>query len=148
MAMIIRDMFRDNINRIIGGVVKVGEKTDAVLAQELEEYVVTRELRKHFAKFFGAYADAFNEPTDNIGVWISGFFGSGKSHFLKMLSFILSNVEFGGKKAVDVFRSKWEDPASFMDMDRASKAPTDAILFNIDVEGFTNKDRRIRPIPR
>ena len=32
MAMIIRDMFRDNINRIIGGVVKVGEKTDAVLA--------------------------------------------------------------------------------------------------------------------
>ena len=141
MAMIIRDMFRDNINRIIGGVVKVGEKTDAVLAQELEEYVVTRELRKHFAKFFGAYADAFNEPTDNIGVWISGFFGSGKSHFLKMLSFILSNVEFGGKKAVDVFRSKWEDPASFMDMDRASKAPTDAILFNIDVESFTNKDR-------
>lgn len=141
MAMIIREMFRDNINRSIGGVVKVSEKIDAVLAQELEEYVVTRELRKHFSKFFGTYADAFDEPTDNIGVWISGFFGSGKSHFLKMLSFILSNVNFGDKNAVEVFRKKWDDPASFMDMDRAAKAPTDTILFNIDIEGLSNKNK-------
>ncbi len=141
MAMIIKNMFRDNINRVIGGVVKVSETTDTVRAQELEEYVVTRELRRHFSKFFGAYADAFDEPTDNIGVWISGFFGSGKSHFLKMLSFILSNVNFGDRNAVEVFRKKWDDPASFMDMDRAAKAPTDTILFNIDIEGPSNKNK-------
>lgn len=141
MAMIIRSMFRDDINRKIGGVVKVGETTDSVLAQEMSEYVVTRELRRHFSDFFSAYAEAFDTPTDDIGVWISGFFGSGKSHFLKMLSFILANCEFGGTKAVEVFREKWADAGSFMDVDKSTKAPTDTILFNIDIEGFASKDK-------
>lgn len=143
MAMIIRDMFKDNINRNIGGVVKVGELAESVIAQELGEYVVTRELRRHFSKFFDAYASAFSEPTDDIGVWISGFFGSGKSHFLKMLSFLLANRELNGTRAVDIFRDKWDDPASFMNMDLAAKAPTDTILFNIDVESFSKKDKTI-----
>lgn len=139
----IRNMFKDNINRNIRGVVKVGEQGDDVVAQELGEYVVTRELRKHFSKFFDAYSAAFGEPTDDIGVWISGFFGSGKSHFLKMLSFLLANRELNGSRAVDIFREKWDDPASFMNMDLAAKAPTDTILFNIDVESFTKKDKTI-----
>ena len=89
--MIIRNMFADDINRKINGVVQVEQSAEEIAAQELKEYVITRELKKHFITFFNNYTEAFAEPTNDTGVWISGFFGSGKSHFLKMLSYLLEN---------------------------------------------------------
>ena len=99
--MRIHDMFERDIDRNINGVIKVGQTEEDVIQQELSEYVVTRELRGHFATFYDAYERALDTPTDMIGVWISGFFGSGKSHFLKMLSYLLSNRTAGGKSALD-----------------------------------------------
>ena len=100
--MKIRDMFRDDINRKINGVVQVEQNTEDVIYQELKEYVVTSELKKHFVTFFDAYSDSFEHPTDDVGVWITGFFGSGKSHFLKMLSYLLENKEINGKPTIEV----------------------------------------------
>lgn len=140
--MRIQSMFKDDINRKINGVVQVDQDESAVLIQELNEYVVTRELKRHFITFFNNYIDSFNENTNDIGVWISGFFGSGKSHFLKMLSYILENREVDGVKTVERFREKFaDDPATFMLIDRATKGKTDTILFNIDIEGSINKDK-------
>ena len=140
--MMIRDMFADDINRKINGVIKVDQAADDVIEQELNEYVITRELKKHFITFFNYYGDAFDQPTADMGVWISGFFGSGKSHFLKMLSYLLENKEIKGIRSVERFRKKFEDdPATFMLIDRATKGTTETILFNIDIEGFSNKDK-------
>ena len=140
--MIIRDMFADDINRKINGVIKVDQAADDVIEQELNEYVITKELKKHFITFFNYYGDAFEQPTADMGVWISGFFGSGKSHFLKMLSYLLENKEVKGIRSVERFRKKFEDdPATFMLIDRATKGQTETILFNIDIEGFSNKDK-------
>ena len=140
--MMIRDMFADDINRKINGVIKVDQAADDVIEQELNEYVITRELKKHFITFFNYYGDAFDQPTSDMGVWISGFFGSGKSHFLKMLSYLLENKEVKGIRSVERFRKKFEDdPATFMLIDRATKGTTETILFNIDIEGFSNKDK-------
>ena len=140
--MMIRDMFADDINRKINGVIKVDQAADDVIEQELNEYVITRELKKHFITFFNYYGDAFDQPTADMGVWISGFFGSGKSHFLKMLSYLLENKEVKGIRSVERFRKKFEDdPATFMLIDRAIKGITETILFNIDIEGFSNKDK-------
>mgnify|MGYP000674076627 CR=1 FL=1 len=140
--MMIRDMFADDINRKINGVIKVDQAADDVIEQELNEYVITRELKKHFITFFNYYGDAFDQPTADMGVWISGFFGSGKSHFLKMLSYLLENKEVKGIRSVERFRKKFEDdPATFMLIDRATKGQTETILFNIDIEGFSNKDK-------
>ncbi len=140
--MMIRDMFADDINRKINGVIKVDQAADDVIEQELNEYVITRELKKHFITFFNYYGDAFEQPTADMGVWISGFFGSGKSHFLKMLSYLLENKEVKGIRSVERFRKKFEDdPATFMLIDRATKGTTETILFNIDIEGFSNKDK-------
>ena len=140
--MIIRDMFADDINRKINGVIKVDQAADDVIEQELNEYIITRELKKHFITFFNYYGDAFDQPTADMGVWISGFFGSGKSHFLKMLSYLLENKEVKGIHSVERFRKKFEDdPATFMLIDRATKGKTETILFNIDIEGFSNKDK-------
>ena len=140
--MRIQTMFKDDINRKINGVVQVDQDESAVLVQELNEYVVTRELKKHFITFFNNYNESFQGSTADIGVWISGFFGSGKSHFLKILSYLLENKEVDGVKTVERFRRKFEDdPATFMLIDRATKGPTDTILFNIDIEGSINKDK-------
>ena len=140
--MIIKQMFQEDINRKINGVVKVDQNAQDVLVQELNEYVITRELKKHFTTFFNNYLDSFNEKTADIGVWISGFFGSGKSHFLKMLSYLLENEEIDGIKSVERFRKKFdEDPGTFMLIDEATKNKTDTILFNIDIEGSINKDK-------
>ena len=140
--MRIQSMFKDDINRKINGVVKVDQDESSVLVQELNEYVITRELKKHFITFFNNYIESLDEETADIGVWISGFFGSGKSHFLKMLSYILENKEVQGIKTVERFRAKFaDDPATFMLIDRATKGKTDTILFNIDIEGSINKDK-------
>lgn len=140
--MIIRDMFADDINRKINGVIKVDQAADDVIEQELNEYVITKELKKHFITFFNYYSDALDEPTADTGVWISGFFGSGKSHFLKMLSYLLENKEVKGIHSVERFRKKFEDdPATYMLIDRSTKVETEAILFNIDIEGSINKDK-------
>ena len=140
--MLIREMFAEDINRPINGVIKVDQDTTDIVEQEVREYVITRELKKHFISFFDYYSDAFEKPTDNIGVWISGFFGSGKSHFLKMLSYILENRPIDGVPTVEKFRSKFaEDPATFMLIDRSTRGKTETILFNIDIEGSINKDK-------
>ena len=140
--MRIERMFQEDINRKINGVVKVDQNASDVLVQELNEYVITRELKKHFITFFNNYGDSFQEKTADIGVWISGFFGSGKSHFLKMLSYLLENKEVQGERTVERFRKKFaDDPATFMLIDAATKGKTDTILFNIDIEGSINKDK-------
>lgn len=133
--MIIKQMFQEDINRKINGVVKVDQNALDVLVQELNEYVISRELKKHFTTFFNNYLDSFNEKTADIGVLISGFFGSGKSHFLKMLSYLLENEEIDGIKSVERFRKKFdEDPGTFMLIDEPtlSSVPFDLIgRFNI-----------------
>ena len=106
--MKIQNMFQKDIDRDINGVVKVSQSDRHSLQQELSEYIITKELRRHFDTFFENYTKAIDYPTDKIGVWISGFFGSGKSHFLKMLSYLLSNKEVAGKHAFDYFADTLE----------------------------------------
>ena len=140
--MIIKDTFFKRIDRPINGVVKVNQDADDILDQELDEYVITRELKKHFITFFKYYSNSFKENTSDTGVWISGFFGSGKSHFLKILSYLLANKEVHGVKTVERFRQKFEDDEdNFLMIENATKGRTDTILFNIDIEGFSNKDK-------
>jgi len=139
--MRIQQMFHDDIDRKINGVVKVDQDTADVLKQEVKEYVITRDIRKHMITFFNNYRESFREPTADVGIWISGFFGSGKSHFLKMLSYFLENKEVDGRKVEDYFREKFDDEATFMPIASAIRGKTDTILFNIDIEGSINKDK-------
>lgn len=138
--MQIKEMFKDDIERKINGVVQVEQEKEDVIKQEVKEYVVTSELKKHYTQFFNEYSESFSEPTDNVGVWITGFFGSGKSHFLKMLSYLLENKEVDGKKTADYFREKFDDELSFMNIQKCVEVPTETILFNIDVESSGQKD--------
>lgn len=139
--MKIQSMFQKDINRDINGVVKVAQDDEKSLHQELSEYIITKELRRHFRTFFDNYTKAIDQPTDKMGVWISGFFGSGKSHFLKMLSYLLSNQEVQGVPAIDYFKDKFDDPMMYAQAVKCVSMPTESILFNIDIEGPINKDK-------
>lgn len=139
-TMQIKDMFRKKIDRDIQGVIIVGQGEQTNVAQELEEYVVTRELQKHFMDFFEAYKKGILGTTPKMGVWISGFFGSGKSHFLKILSYLLQNKQVGNKRAIDYFidDKKITNQMVLADMQLAADTPSDVILFNIDSKSDSN----------
>jgi hypothetical protein len=142
--MELQAMYAKPISREIKGVIKVGQIEQAEILQELDEYVVTKELYRHFGSFFDAYTQGLNRSTDAMGVWISGFFGSGKSHFLKILSYILDNREVARRDAVSFFDDKIKDPYLLANIKKAGQAPADVVLFNIDSKSdygtASNKD--------
>jgi hypothetical protein len=150
--MKIARMFERDITRNINGVVKVNETDEAVIFQELDEYVVTREILTHLRKVFSAYCGSLDKSTDKVGIWVSGFFGSGKSHFIKILSYLLENKPVSsGKvahKPVEFFDTKIEDPLLLADIKRAVTSPVDVVLFNIDikanVQDITNRDNVLK----
>jgi hypothetical protein len=139
--MLIKNLFERDIFRPINGVVKADQVDDSSVWQELEEFVITKELDQHFRKFISWYLEAVDQgktpdPTGKMGIWISGFFGSGKSHFLKVLSYLLQNHMHthngGSQQAIAFFESKVKDAMLFGDIKRAVVPNTDVILFNID----------------
>jgi hypothetical protein len=145
--MIIKDMFLKDIDREIRGVIKADQTSNDDIYQELNEYVVTKELHRHLSKFYENYLKSINGKTDKVGVWISGFFGSGKSHFLKILSYLLENKELksekaAGKRPIDFFEDKISDPVVYANMEKTANVPTETILFNIDSKSpLDNKEK-------
>lgn len=130
----IGNLFKRDIHRNIEGVVKADNLSDEAVFQEVDEYVITQELNKKFDEFFAVYSDSIGKPTESIGVWISGFFGSGKSHLLKILSYILSSRRLESELIGELFLSKidQDDFELIKNIKRALSIKTDTILFNID----------------
>src|SRR5574338_1541075 len=96
--MKLKEIFEKPIDRSIEGVIKADDL--ASLKLEVEEYVITNEVSKRLEELFGVY----NDYGGANGVWISGFFGSGKSHLLKMLALLLENNPVDdGKTTLDYF---------------------------------------------
>ena len=139
--MRIENLFQKDISRPINGVVKADQLDESSVWQELEEFVVTKELDQHLRRFFSSYCEAMEKTGDpdvagKIGVWVSGFFGSGKSHFIKVLSYLLNNKSHTHdgqtRQAVEFFDLKVKDAMLLGDIKRAVASHTDVILFNID----------------
>ena len=150
--MQIQELFAKPIDRPINGVIKADQRDAESVWQELDEYVATKQVTEYLRKFFDAYLATAQHPNDpaivsRMGVWVSGFFGSGKSHFIKILSYLLSNMEAAqpgtgqARRALDFFQSKLSDPMLLGDMRRAVAGQTDVILFNIDSKADAKNDR-------
>ena len=144
--MIIKDLFKKDITRPIQGVVTIGNEDEEQKWQELEEYVCTDEITKSFRTFFRRYRESINSPTEKMGVWITGFFGSGKSHFLKILGYILENEEVAGVNAADYFDEKIKDQMVLADIKTCAKANNKVVLFNIDSKAKSDSKTRTQAI--
>lgn len=148
--MEIKDLFLKDIFRSINGVVKAEQLDNKSVLQELDEFVVTKELHKHFDQFFSIYSESVDQPHDidvsgKIGVWVSGFFGSGKSHFIKALSYLFKNIEIEmdgkTKKAIEFYEGKIDDALLLGTIKRVTGKNTDVILFNIDSKADQSRGR-------
>ena len=125
--MILKTIFNKPVDRPIEGVIKADD--EASLRLEVEEYVLTNEVEKRLE----AFLDAYNNYEGANGVWISGFFGSGKSHLLKILAILLEDREIDGVRSLDLFLPKCIDNEILRaDLKRAVSIPSKSILFNID----------------
>jgi hypothetical protein len=126
--MKIKEIFEKDITRTIDGVIKANDLSH--IDDEVNEYVITTEIEDKLETFFDAYASSLDRPTKDIGVWISGFFGSGKSHLLKILSIVMG----GEEKYKKIFLEKLSACDTFLQANakRSLSVPTQTILFNID----------------
>jgi hypothetical protein len=106
----IREIIQRNINDKIEGVVKVFDRTS--LAKEFRDYIVTDKIEEELKRIFDTFTQVSEvlrqggTSRDITGMWISGFFGSGKSHFAKVLGYLLQNDELAdgsSERCVDVF---------------------------------------------
>ena len=146
--MQIKDLFIKDINRPINGVVKADQLESNTVFTELDEYVITKELATHFEEFFDAYMPSVRDPkkkaeSGKIGVWVSGFFGSGKSHFIKILSYLLQNIKATNgeidRSAIEFFKDKNLDGFLLGEIDTAVTKENTVILFNIDSRANTDE---------
>ncbi|NRB80667.1 MAG: BREX system P-loop protein BrxC [Saccharospirillaceae bacterium] len=146
--MQIKQLFRKNIARPINGVVKADQTENETVFVELDEYVITNELREHIENFFKFFMPSVHDPEQaaiagKSGIWVSGFFGSGKSHFIKILSYLLQNIEATNgnvsKHAFEFFEEKIQGDAMLMgDINAAIQKKNKVILFNIDSRADTD----------
>ncbi len=130
--MQIGELFEKKIDRPIEGVIKADDLSRIKL--EIEEYVITNEVGQRLEVLFESYTDYMGAN----GVWISGFFGSGKSHLLKMLAYLLENNDVDGKSVIDYFLPKCDENAMLKGLiSKVGKFPSKSILFNIDQKADT-----------
>jgi len=125
--MELKKLFCKPVDRPIEGVIKADD--EASLHLEVEEYVLTREVERRLDDFL----DAYNNYEGANGAWISGFFGSGKSHLLKMMALLLENRTVEGETVLDLFLPKCGDNEILKgNLKKAASTPSKSILFNID----------------
>jgi len=136
--ILIKDIFKELIDRPIQGVIQAGQQDDKIILDELKEYVMTDEGTKRMEDFYKHYVSTLDSSTDKIGVWISGFFGSGKSHFLKILSYLLGHKVADGKNAYLYFENKTSNKELLELMKIVNDNESEVILFNIDSKSSTN----------
>ena len=105
----IKDLFERRIDRTIEEVITIDQHNEATVKEEIEEYVATESLKEHFATVYDKVAEYEREPHRGVGVWVSGFFGSGKSSFAKILGYTLANSDVLGTSASERFAANVND---------------------------------------
>ena len=131
----IKELFKYSVERNIEGVVKVEDEDLNRVSQELDEYVLTPAIEKFYYEILEKYLACRQTETDKIGIWISGFFGSGKSHFTKILGYILENKRFGEFTASDKFLRRTEDKLIQANLKAVNNfLPTMVVMFQIKAQ--------------
>src|ERR1700726_1955764 len=125
----IKSLFANDIHRRIEEVIKVDQTSDDILRDEISEYVGPNAIRSQYTNIFDAYSETPNKPHEGIAIWVSGFFGSGKSSFAKMLGLSIENRAVAGVPAGDRFAQRDGDNKLQVRLKAINeKIPTHAVI--------------------
>src|ERR1039457_1296181 len=131
----IRDLFASDISREIEEVIKVDQADEHIVREEIAEYIATDSIRSHFRRILERYWETPNKPHEGIGVWVSGFFGSGKSSFAKYLGLALENRSIVGDGAAELLASRIGDnTVSVLLKNISEHIPTHAVIFDVSTD--------------
>jgi len=147
--MQIKDIFETRVEEKIEPVIKVSERQDEKkLASEIGTYVVTPTLERYLDDFLEHYTDTHRVPTTEIGVWISGYFGSGKSHLAKVAALLLENSKLEGVSTAKRFESRIPSGAPRYEsikrsLSRLPQCDSQVLAFNLN----SLADSKATPLP-
>src|SRR5205814_2209322 len=136
----IAELLHRDLSQKIEEIIQVDQADEQSVHAEITEYVATDSIREQCHLLFKAIAEAPSDPQESIGVWVSGFFGSGKSSFAKNLGYALQNRTLLGSQFADLFKQQLNDTrvSNLLDLINA-KTPTGVILFEVAKEADTRK---------
>jgi len=131
----IGELFERPIDRPIEEVVKVEQADEQAVRTEIEEYVATNSLSAQFAEVYREIAEGPASPREGIGVWVSGFFGSGKSSFAKLLGYTVANRKVGETSACALFKGVLKDERGATLLDSINtRIPFQAVIFDVSMD--------------
>lgn len=144
----ILELFDRPLDRRIEEVIKVDQANDDDVYNELTEYVVTDAIKGHYLEVLDHFWDTRQKPHEGIGVWISGFFGSGKSSFAKILGYILGSRKVKGRPAWEIFSDQAADDKIRLLLRQINEhIPTLPVIFDISTDrGVTSGSEKITEI--
>src|SRR5437870_2734937 len=136
----IGELLTRDLSHKIEEIIQVDQADEQSVHAEITEYIATDSIREQYHHLLRAVAEAPSDPNESVGVWISGFFGSGKSSFAKNLGYALENRTILGKKFTELFKQRLRDTriGDILDLINA-KTPTGVILFEVAKEADTRK---------
>ena len=142
--MKIKDIFLRPPSRSLATVVKITDHQADHVAAELEEFVVTEEVRSHIERVIDAFLGARAGTSEEVCIWVSGFFGSGKTHLLKILGYLLSNQTVRLSDGHDIrvaqhFREKYGLPTALLEKQMQ------VLPVFLDCLDFSREEIRARP---
>lgn len=131
----IADLLKGDFRKPIEEIIKVNNADEETVYTELTEYIATDRIKSEYERLFRAMADAPKTPNEGVGVWISGFFGSGKSSFAKNLGYVLANRTVLGKSASQLFADHVDNKniANFIQFLNSS-IPCEVFMFDVQVD--------------
>lgn len=136
----IGDLLTRNLDRKIEEIIQVDQADEQSVHAEISEYIGTESIRQQYRQLLKAVAEAPSDPNESVGVWVSGFFGSGKSSFAKNLGYALQNRSVLGSSFSTLFKKQLDDEqiSNLLDFIN-TKTPTEVILFEVAKEADTRK---------
>jgi hypothetical protein len=129
---LIGDLLSRDLKQVIEEIIQVDQLDEQTVYSEITEYVATDRIKDYYRSLLKAIAEAPSEPHEGVGIWISGFFGSGKSSFAKNLGYVLANPTIQDNRYSDLFKNQLKDRRISELVDFVNKGfPTEVIMFDI-----------------
>lgn len=147
------EIYRQRIDRPVNPAVSATKLDPDTERVEIDEYVFTDEIMNGLFRILDAIKN--NEPYDHVGIWIDGYYGSGKSHFLKYLDYCITPDTqeralqhfLSAVKAVDPLDDSHNLNFDYDDLlsiaSWLKKATVDTCIFNLETSYDQSQDKKL-----